>query len=47
MSKYYILHPAQELHNRIHLTLSRDPYVGGRPVRFELTDGDVLLTNRG
>lgn len=44
MSKYYILHPAQQLHDRIHLTLARDPYIGGRPVHFELVDRDVLLT---
>ena len=43
MSKFYILHPAQQLHDRIHLTLSRDPYVGGRPVQFELVEGNVLL----
>ena len=26
------------------LTLTRDPHIGGRPVRFELIDRDVLLT---
>lgn len=44
MSKFYILHPAEQLQQRIHLTLSRDPYVGGRPVQFEVVDGNVLLT---
>lgn len=44
MNKYYILHPAQQLHDRIHLTLTRDPYIGGRQVRFELVDRSVLLT---
>ena len=44
MSTFYILHSAEQLHDRIHLTLSRDPYVGGRPVQFELIDGDILLT---
>lgn len=44
MNKFYILHSAEQLHERIHLTLTRDPYVGGRPVKFELIDHDVLLT---
>lgn len=44
MDKFYILHGAEQLHARIHLTLSRDPYVGGRPVRFDLIDQDVVLT---
>jgi osmotically-inducible protein OsmY len=44
MSKFYILHSAEALRERIHLTLARDPYVGKRAVRFELIDRDVLLT---
>ncbi len=44
MTTFYILHAAEKLHERIHFTLSRDPHVGGRPVRFELIDRDVLLT---
>lgn len=44
MDKFYILHAAEQLHERIHLTLSRDPHVGGRPVRFDLIDRDVVLT---
>jgi osmotically-inducible protein OsmY len=44
MNNFYILHSAEDLHDRIHLTLTRDPYVGGRSVRFELIDRDVLLT---
>jgi osmotically-inducible protein OsmY len=44
MNKFYILHPAQKLYDQIHLTLTRDPHVGGRSVNFELIDQDVLLT---
>lgn len=44
MNKFYVVHPAEELRHRIHLTLTHDPFVGGRPVRFELIDRDVLLT---
>jgi osmotically-inducible protein OsmY len=44
MNKYYILHAAEELRDRIHLTLTRDPHVGGRPVGFELVENDVHLT---
>jgi hypothetical protein len=43
MSKFYILHSAEQLHERIHLTLSRDPYVGGRAVQFELIDNSGIL----
>jgi osmotically-inducible protein OsmY len=44
MTRQYYLHGAEQLHERIHLTLVRDPHVGGRPVHFELIERDVLLT---
>ena len=44
MNNFYILHSAENLRERIHLTLTRDPYVRGRSVQFELIDRDVLLT---
>lgn len=44
MNKFYVLHSAEELSQRIHLTLSLDPHVGNRQVNFELINRDVLLT---
>lgn len=44
MNKFYLLHSPEQLHERIHLTLTSDPHIGGRSVRFELIDRDVLLT---
>lgn len=44
MNKYYILHSAEQLRDRIHLILTRDPHVGGRPVGFELIEDEVHLT---
>ena len=43
MSAKYILHDAHDLQHRIHFILSKDPYVGGRDVRYEIIDQDVLL----
>ena len=44
MNKFYVLHSAEELRQRVHLTLSLDPHVGNRRVNFELINRDVLLT---
>ena len=44
MNKFYVLHSAEELRQRIHLTLSLDPHVGSRQVNFKLINRDVLLT---
>ncbi len=44
MNKFYILHSPEDLRERIHLTLSQDPYVGGRAVRCDVIDSDVCLT---
>ena len=44
MKSFYILHSAEQLQDRIHLTLTRDPFVGGRSVGFEMVDDEVHLT---
>ena len=44
MTKTYILHDAHDLHNRIHLVLSKQPHLLGRPIRVEVINREVLLT---
>lgn len=43
MSKFYVLHPPQDLLDQIHLTLRCDPYVGMSPIHVEVVDGDLIL----
>ena len=43
MTIKYEIHDAHDLSNRVHIVLSRNPYLHRRPVRFEVIDQDVVL----
>ncbi|WP_010585711.1 BON domain-containing protein [Schlesneria paludicola] len=44
MSPQYQFHEAHDLSYRIHIVLSRNPYLRRRAVRFEVKNRDVVLT---
>ena len=44
MTKTYIRHDAHDLRDRIHLVLSCEPHLLGKPIRVEVIDREVLLT---
>ena len=43
MAITYRIHEAHELQFRVHFVLSRNPYVGGRDIRCEIVDEDIVI----
>lgn len=44
MSKTYIRHDAHNLCDQIHLVLTREPHLHGKPIHVDVIDREVLLT---
>lgn len=46
MSKFYLVHGAELLHQKIHFSLSNSPFIRGRDVTFAIDESEVVLSGQ-